>query len=172
MALPFRTPTSSGIIQAHIDRVLPAYAAYLGDRGCAPGSLGNLTRTARHMLAWLKVNKSHIETLDIRAVDGFLSHGCVCPADFRSKLNKHSRSQAQRLLGYLIETGQAAVPSAIVTGGQLVAAFTDSLTTQGYSESRVRFYPDVLSTLGCMALSLGSRSGGDRWQRSATVCRP
>ena len=140
MALPFRTPTSSGIIQAHIDRVLPAYAAYLGDRGCAPGSLSNLTRTARHMLAWLKVNKSHFETLDIRAVDGFLSHGCVCPADFRSKLNKHSRSQAQRLLGYLIETGQAAVPSAIVTGGQLVAAFTDSLTTQGYCESRIRFY--------------------------------
>ncbi len=140
MALPFRPQASPGVFQAHVDRVVPAYEAYLNNLGCSPSTVSNLTRTARHMLAWLTVNESDVAALDIRGVDGFLIHNCVCPADFRSKLNEHSRWQANRVLGYLIETGQAAVPSAIVTGGRLVEAFTGSLTTQRYRESRIRLY--------------------------------
>ena len=92
------------------------------------------------MIAWLTVNELGVAALDIRGVDGFLSHDCDCPADFRSQLNERSRWQAHRVLGYLIETGQAAVPSAIVTGGRLVEALRGSLTARGYGESAMRNY--------------------------------
>lgn len=140
MALPFRPQESLGVIQALVDRVVPAYNAYLKDLGCSPSIVSKLTRTARHILAWLTVNESSIATLDIRGVDRFLNHDCVCPDDFRSQLDERSRWQAHRVLGYLIETGQTTVPCAIVTGGRLVEAFTGSLTTQGYRESRIRLY--------------------------------
>lgn len=135
MTLPFRAQASPEVTQAHVDRVVPAYAASLNGQGCSPRTVSDLTRTARHMLAWLTLNEADAAALDIRGVDGFLSHKCVCPAGFRSELTEHSRWQANRVLGYLLETGQATVPSAIVTGGQLVEAFTGALTTQRYRES-------------------------------------
>ena len=108
--------------------------------GYSPSFFGHLTRTARHMLACLAVNEADVATLDIRGVGGFLNHDCDCPADFRSSLNERAGWLAHRVLRYLIETGQAAVPSAIVTGGKLVEAFTRSLTAQGYSAATIRTY--------------------------------
>ena len=140
MTLPFRPQASTGVIQAHVDQVIPAYGAQLNNLGYSASLFSNLRRTARHMIAWLTVNESDVAALDIRGVHSFLSHDCDCPVDFRSQLNDRSRWQAQSVLGYLIETGQAAVPSAIVTGGKLVEAFTGILTAQGYRASTIRTY--------------------------------
>ena len=140
MALPFRPQASPGVIQAHVDRVVPAFSAHLNARGCSASAFSSLTRTARHMVTWLTVNELGVAALDIRGVDGFLSHTCACPADFRSQLNERSRWQAYRVLGYLLETGQAAVPAAIVTGGRLVEAFTGTLTAHGYRAATIRRY--------------------------------
>ncbi len=140
MTLPFPPRASTEVIQAHVDRIVPAYEAHLNDRGYSASLFSNLKRTARHIVAWLTVNESDVAALDIRSVDGFLSHDCDCPAEFRSQLNERSRSQAHRVLGYLIETGLAAVPPAIVTGGGLVEAFTGILKPQGYRASTIRSY--------------------------------
>ncbi len=140
MAIPNRPLVSPEAIQANVDRVVPAYRVFLDRLGCSPGFVSELARTARHMLAWLTTSRIALADLDIRGVDGFLSHACACPANFRTKLNKSSRWKASRVLDYLIETGQASVPTAIIEGGEFVEAFADSLTAQGYCESTVREY--------------------------------
>ena len=140
MVAPLRPQAPPGAIQAHLDRLVPAYRVHLNDLGCSPGMVSKLTGTARHMLAWLAVSATDVATLDIRGVGGFLRHDCNCPTAFRTPLNERSRGQAHRFLGYLIETGQATVPPAIVTGGELVDIFTDTLTAQGYSASTMRKY--------------------------------
>ena len=109
MTLPFRPQASTGVIQAHVDRVIQAYGAQLNNLGYSASLFSNLRRTARHMITWITVNESDVAALDIRGVHSFLSHDCDCPVDFRSQLNDRSRWQVQNVLGYLIETGQAIV---------------------------------------------------------------
>ena len=138
MVLPFRPHASPGVIQALGERVLPAYEAHLNDQGCSPGLFHRSTATARHMIAWLTINESEVATLDIRGVYGFLRHDCHCPADVRNQSAAPSPWHAHRFLGYLLETGQAAVPASIVTGGGLVEAFAATLVAQGYREATVR----------------------------------
>ena len=140
MVLPIRPRASTGVIQTLVDRIVPAYEAHLNERGCSPSSFSELTRIARHMLAWLTLCEADVAALDIRGVASFLSHACDCPVDFRSHRNESSRWQAQAVLGYLIETGQTAVPAAIETGGQLGDEFAGSLTAQGYRASTTRTY--------------------------------
>ena len=140
MALPIRPRASTGVIRALVDRVVPAYEAHLNERGCGPSAFSALTRTARHMLAWLTLCEADVAALDIRGVASFLGHACDCPADFRSNLNESSRWLAHAVLGYLIETGQTAVPAEIETGGRLVDEFAGSLTAQGYRASTMRTY--------------------------------
>ena len=132
MVLPIRPLSSPGVIQAQVERVLPAYEAHLNDQGCSPGLFRRLTATARHMIAWLRVNESDIGTLDLRGVDCFLRHDCDCPADVRNQQDGPSPWHAHRVLGYLLETGRAAVPASIVKGRDLVEAFADTLLAQGY----------------------------------------
>ena len=138
MVLPFRSQASPGVIQALGERVLPAYEAHLNDQRCSPGLFHRSTATARHMIAWLTINESEVATLDIRGVYRFLRHDCHCPADVRNQSAAPSPSHAHRFLGYLLETGQAAVPASIVAGGGLVEAFAATLVAQGYRERTVR----------------------------------
>ena len=138
MVLPFRPHASPGVIQALGERVLAAYEAHLNDQGCSPGLFHRSTATARHMLAWLTINESEVATLDIRGVYRFLRHDCHCPADVRNQSAATSPWHAYRFLGYLLETGQAAAPAAIVTGGGLVEALAATLVAQGYREATVR----------------------------------
>lgn len=140
MALPCRPRPSPEAIQTQIDRVLPAYEVHLRNQGHSASGFSSLTRTARHLVAWRTINQADIATLDIRDVDGFLRHDCNCPAEFCSQMNKCARWQAHQVLAYLLESGQAAVPSAIVTGGEFVESFTGTLAAQGYRESTVRAY--------------------------------
>ena len=140
MVVPFRPQAPPGVVQARVDEVLPDYEAYLRNQGYGPSLFSNLTRTARHMVAWLTVTESDVAALDIRSVDGFLSHDCRCPPQCRCQMNDDTRWLAQRVLGYLIETGQAAVPPVIVTGGELVEAFLGTLAAQGYKESSIVRY--------------------------------
>lgn len=140
MAIPNCPPVSPEAIQANVERVVPAYRVFLDGLGYSAGFVSDLARTARHMMTWLTVSRTALADLDIRGVDDFLNHACTCPAGFRTKLNRGSRRKANRVLEYLIETGQSCVPTAITNGGELVEAFADSLTAQGYSESTVRKY--------------------------------
>ena len=112
--------------------------AHLNDQRCSRGLLHRSTATARHMIAWLTINESEVATLDIRGVYRFLRHDCHCPADVRNQSTAPSPWHAHRFLGYLLETGQAAVPASIVTGGGLVEAFAVTLVAQGYREATVR----------------------------------
>ncbi len=138
MVLPFRPHALPGVIQAQLDRVLPAYEAHLNKQGCTARLFRKLIGTARHLIVWLTINESDVAAFDIRGVDGFLSHDCDCPAEFRSRRDAPSPWHVQRFLGYLLESGQAAMPSSIVTDGELVEAFADTLTDQGYQASTVR----------------------------------
>lgn len=140
MAKPNRPFVSPEAIQANVDRVVPAYRVFLERLGYSASFVSELARTARHMVAWLTTSRTALADLDIRGIDGFLSHACTCPANFRTKLNKSSRWKASRVLDYLIETGQSSVPTAIVEGDELVEAFVASLTAQGYCEPTVRKY--------------------------------
>ena len=140
MVLTVRPHALSGVIQARLDRVLPAYETHLTNQGCSAGFLSKLTGTARHLITWLTVSESDVAALDIRGVDGFLSHDCRCPAAFRSQRDEPSAWHAHRVLEYLLETGQAAMPSCIDTGGGLVEAFAGTLTAQGYREATVRCF--------------------------------
>ena len=137
MVLPIRPHALPGVIQAQVERVLPAYEAHLSDQGCSPGLFRRLTAEARHMIAWLTVNESDVATLDIRGVDRFLRHDCNCPAGVRNQQGGPSPWHAHRVLGYLLETGQTAVPASIVTGRELVEAFADTLVAQGYRHGTV-----------------------------------
>ena len=138
MVLPIQPHASPGVIQAQVERVLPAYEAHLNDQGCSPGLFRRLTAEARHMIAWLTVSESDIGTLDIRGVDRFLHHDCDCPAGVRNQQDGPSPWHAHRVLGYLLEAGQATVPASIVTGRDLVEAFADTLVAQGYGHGTVR----------------------------------
>ena len=140
MVLTFRPHALSGVIQARLERVLPAYETHLNNQGCSAAFFSKLTGTARHLVTWLTVNESDVAALDVRGVDGFVSHDCDCPAAFRSPRDEPSAWHAHRVLEYLLETGQAAMPSSIVTGGGLVEAFAGSLTAQGYRDATVRYF--------------------------------
>lgn len=142
MTIPFRPRPSPGAleVQVQVDRVLPAYQAYLNDQACAASLFSALTATARHMIACLTINGSDPAALDIRSVGDFLSHDCDCPVEFRSQSDVPSRRHAHRVLGDWLEIGQTAVPPAIVTGGRLVEAFAGTLTAQGYRESTRHAY--------------------------------
>ena len=140
MTIPIRPRPSPGALQAQVDRVLPAYQAYLNDQAFAASLRSALIGTARHMIAWLTINGSDPATLDIRSVSNFLSHDCNCPVEFRSQPDAPFRRHAHRVLADWLEIGQTAVPPAIVTGGRLVEAFAGTLTAQGYRESTRHAY--------------------------------
>lgn len=140
MTIPIRPRPSPGALEAQVDRVLPAYQAYLNDQACAASLRSALIGTARHMIAWLTINGSDPATLDIRSVGNFLSHDCNCPVEFRSQPDVPFRRHAHRVLADWLEIGQTAVPPAIVTGGRLVEAFAGTLTAQGYRESTRHAY--------------------------------
>ena len=108
MVLPFRPQALPGVIQAQIDRVLPAYEAHLNKQGCSDSVCSKLTGTARHLIAWLTINGADVAALDIRGVDAFLSHDCDCPADFRSRPGAAAHGRAHRVFGDLLATGQTA----------------------------------------------------------------
>ena len=138
MVFPIRPQALPGVIQAQIDRVLPAYEAHLNTQGCSASLFRKLTGTARHLVAWLTISGADVAALDIRGVDAFLSHDCDCPADFRSRPGAASHGPAHRVFGDLLATGQTAMPASIVSGGELVEAFAGTLTAQGYREATVR----------------------------------
>lgn len=163
MVLPFRPRVSPGVVQAQLDQVLPAYEAHLNKQGCTARLFRKLTGTARHVIVWLTINASDVAAFDIRGVDGFLRHDCDCPAEFRSQLDAPSRWHVQRFLGYLLESGQAAMPPSIVSDGELVEAFADTLTDQGYRASTVREFRSccrhLVVWLYCSELALAEIDG-------------
>ena len=164
MARPARPQPSTAVIQAEIDRVLPAYETHLRGRGCSASQYSSLTRTARHMVAWLALNDTDVSALDIRQVQAFSAHNCNCPSACLSVFGPQHRWQANRLLDHLLESGQATTPPAIVTGGNLVASLTAGLKARGYQESTLYNYTRTcrhfIVWLYLSDLKLGETDGG------------
>lgn len=164
MARPARPRPSTAVIQAEIDRVLPAYEIHLRGLGCSASQYSSLTRTARHMVAWLALNDTDVSALDIRQVQAFAAHNCNCPSALLSVFGPQHRWQANRFLDHLLESGRATTPPAIVTGGNLVAALTDSLKAQGYRERTLDQYTRTcrhfIVWLYLSDLKLGEINGG------------
>ena len=129
MLSPFRPLPSPEDIQARVDRVVPSLAAHCSDQGWPVDVCRSLARTARHLVAWLVLHPAEVAELDVRGVEGFLRHDCDCPAAFRSELHKGTRRQAVQVLDFLIETGQAAVPAPVASGGTLVEELWPPNTT-------------------------------------------
>ena len=169
MVLTFRPHALSGVIQARLERVLPAYETHLNNQGCSAGFFSKLTGTARHLITWLTVNESDVAALDIRGVDGFVSHDCDCPAAFRSPRDEPSAWHAHRVLEYLLETGQAAMPSSIVTGRRARGSVCGQLDGPRLSGSDSALLPEFLSPPDRLAVSLGADAGRDRRRRPAAV---
>lgn len=155
---------STAVIQAEIDRVLPAYQTHLRGLGCSASQYSSLTRTARHMVAWLALNDMDVAALDIRQVQAFSAHDCDCPSALLSVFGPQHRWQADRFLDHLLESGRATTPSAIVTGGNLVASLTASLKAQGYRQSTLDQYTRTcrhfIVWLYLSDLKLGEFDGG------------
>ena len=164
MVRPARPRPSTAVIQAEIDRVLPAYETRLRGLGCSASQYSSLTRTARHMVAWLALNDTDVAALDIRQVQAFSAHNCNCPPALLSVFGPQHRWQANRFLDHLLESGRATTPPVIVTGANLVAACTASLQAQGYRQSTLdryaRTWRHFLVWLYLSNLQLGEISAG------------
>jgi len=164
LARPASPQPSATVIQAEIDRVLPAYETHLRDRACSASQYSSLTRTARHMVAWLALNDTDVSALDIRHVQAFSTHNCNCPSAYLSVFGPQHRWQAHRFLDHLLGSGQTTMPPAIVTGGNLVAALTASLKAHGYQESTLHCYTRTcrhfIVWLHLSDLTLGEADGG------------
>ena len=137
MVLPFRPQASPGAFRVYVNRLIPAFKVQLTNRRYSLGIASKLTGTARHMMTWPEFSGTDVTALEIRGVEDFPGHDCDVPAAFRTP-NELSKGQAHRVRGYLIETGQGTIPSAIATGGGVVDSFTETLTGQAYSESTIR----------------------------------
>ncbi len=116
------------------------------------------------MVAWLALNDTDVSALDIRHVQAFATHNCNCPSAYLSVFGPQHRWQAHRFLDHLLGSGQATMPPAIVTGGNLVAALTASLKAHGYQESTLHCYTRTcrhfIVWLHLSDLTLGETDGG------------
>ena len=116
------------------------------------------------MVARLALNDTDVSALDIRHVQAFSAHNCNCPSALLSVFGPQYRWQANRFLDHLLESGRATTSPAIVTGGNLVAALTDSLKAQGYRESMLDQYTGTcrhfIVWLYLSDLKLGEINGG------------
>ncbi len=164
MARPAKPQPPAAAIRAEVDRVLPAYEARLRNLGRSAATFSSLTRTARHLVAWLVLNDMDVAALDIRQVAAFAAHDCRCPRAFLSAFDKRQRWQANRFLDHLLESGRASMPEEIVRGRDLVESFTASLKAQGYAESTLRTYKTAcrhcIVWLYLSDLRLGEIDGG------------
>ena len=143
MVSSFGLRPSSGDIQARVDRVVPEFQARCTDQGRPAAVCRSLARTARHLVAWLALRPGQVAELDIRDIEVFLRHDCDCPAAFRSELHGGARRQALQLLDFLIETGRAAVPAPIASGGRLVEECLGTLAAQLCSAVYMRRFRSI-----------------------------
>ena len=117
--------------------IVRRYAEHLEGLGLSDGRIGTMTSTARHVAVWLAAGGRGLDRLDIRLVDRFMRHECLCPVRPRTgrRPGRNQRHFAISFLRHLLETGHAKVPPEIEAGGHLVAQFLEPLGEQGYARS-------------------------------------
>ena len=71
MTIPNSPLTSSGAIQANVDRVVPAYSDHLDRRGYSAKFVLELARTARHMMASDFGTPFHLKCVELPAAVHF-----------------------------------------------------------------------------------------------------
>ena len=78
MVHSFRPHAIPWVIQAQLDRVLPAYEAHSNDQGCSASLASKLTGIARHLIVWLYRSDLVLAEIDGSVLQRFLDHDCAC----------------------------------------------------------------------------------------------
>ena len=121
--------------------IVQHYKTHVQAQGYSPGMAGKCIRTILHLVTWLSLSGTRIETLDIRILHHFLNHDCACPGPqgYRKNL-KRGAWHLHRFLGFLMDTGRVRMPAEIEAGGRVVEAFLQSRAAQGYVPDSIAAY--------------------------------
>lgn len=121
--------------------IVQHYKTHVQAQGYSPGMAGKCIRTILHLVTWLSLSGTRIETLDIRVLHHFLNHDCACPGPQGYRRNlKRGAWHLHRFLGFLMDTGRVRMPTEIEAGGRVVEAFLQSRAAQGYVPDSIAAY--------------------------------
>ena len=121
--------------------IVQHYKTHVQALGYSPSLAGKCIRTILHLITWLSLSGTRVETLDIRVLHHFLNHDCACPGSqgYRKNL-KRGAWHLHRFLGFLMDTGRVRMPAEIEAGGRVVEAFLQSRAAQGYVADTIAAY--------------------------------
>ena len=128
-------PPRPDVVPERDSLIVRHYAEHLEGVGLSDGTTRMLTGTARHAAVWLAGEWSGLDTFDIRLLDRFMRHECLCPGRHRTgrRPGRQRRQFAVRFLRHLLETGHAKAPPEIAAGRLLALQFRNSLEDRGYA---------------------------------------
>ncbi len=121
--------------------IVQHYKAHVQALGYSPTLTNKCIRMVLHLITWLSLTGTRIETLDIRILHRFLNHDCACPGPHGYRKNlKRGAWHLHRFLGFLMETERVRIPAEIKAGGRVVEAFLQSREAQGYVPGSIAAY--------------------------------
>ncbi len=126
--------------------LLSEFRVYLQQAGTAERSIRFYLGSARHFLAWLRVDGTELETIDDAVLLAFRDHDCDCfpstqgfPwAKREPELGKISMLQAIRFVSFLENKGKTWHPDKIARGTQYFEGYSEQCLELGYRERTVR----------------------------------
>lgn len=135
---------SSGTDQALFTGIIPQFSAYLSEAGRGHAKILRYLGPAEHFLAWLKLSRTSLDTVDDDILHRFLEHECTCPVPpfkFNRLHNRevpHFVSGLRTFVQFLEETGRITTPGEIDDNLRLLNTFLEQREAEGYSASSIR----------------------------------
>lgn len=172
----------SGTDQAAFADIIPQFSDYLSGAGRSHAQILRYQGPAEHFLAWLKLSRIPLETVEDAALHRFMTHECTCPVP-PFKFNRlHNREVPHFVAGlrsfvqFLEETGRITTPAEIDDNLRLLKTFLEQRQAEGYSANSIRLCRDecrhFLFWLHHCRISLGDidESVLDRFRRHDCNC--
>ena len=135
---------SSGTDQAPFTGLIPQFSTYLSGAGRSHAQIVTSLGPAEHFLAWLKLSRIPLETVEDAVLHQFLAHECACPVPpfkFNRLHNRevpHFVSGLRTFVQFLEETGRITTPGEIDDNLRLLNTFLEQRQAEGYSASSIR----------------------------------
>ena len=139
---------SSGTDQAPFTGIIPRFSAYLSEVGRGHAKILRYLGPAEHFLAWLKLSRISLDTVDDDILHRFLEHECTCPVPpfkFNRLHNRevpHFVSGLRTFVQFLEETSRITTPGEIDDNLGLLNTFLEQRQAEGHSASSIRHCRD------------------------------
>ena len=125
--------------------LVPEFSDCLLGKGVNRRKVTGCRRAAEHFLAWLKLSRMSLSSVDDAILRRFLDHDCTCsvpPFKYNRLHNREVPEFVQSVRAFVQfneETGRTATPGEIDDNLRVLDLFLDRRRAEGYAESSIRY---------------------------------